>query len=43
MLCAQDNILNIGSVLKLELNEVLGYLSYRIDKSNKENQKSNKK
>lgn len=41
MLCAQDNILNINPVLKLDLYEILGYLSYRLDKSNKERQKAN--
>jgi hypothetical protein len=39
MLCAGDDILKIEPVLKLSLNEVLGYLSYRIDKSNKQRQK----
>jgi hypothetical protein len=36
MLCASDNILSVEPVLKLELMEVLSYLSYRIDKANKE-------
>jgi len=39
MLCAGDEILKIEPVLKLSLNEVLGYLSYRIDKANKQRQK----
>lgn len=39
MLCAGDDILKIEPVLKLSLNEVLGYLSYRIDKANKQRQK----
>jgi hypothetical protein len=39
MLCSGDDILKIDPVLKLPLNEVLGYLSYRIDKSNKQRQK----
>jgi hypothetical protein len=39
MLCAGDDILKIEPVLKLTLNEVMGYLSYRIDKANKERQK----
>jgi hypothetical protein len=42
MLCAQDNILNVNGVLKLTLNEVLAYLSYRIDKAHKEAQKHTK-
>ena len=41
MLCAQDNLLNVNPILKLELYEVLGYLSYRLDKANKERQKAN--
>jgi hypothetical protein len=36
MLCAGDDILKVEPILKLELFEVLGYLSYRIDKANKE-------
>lgn len=36
MLASQENILNIDPVLKLDLMEVLGYLSFRIDKANKE-------
>jgi hypothetical protein len=39
MLCAGDDILKVEPVLKLSLNEVLGYLSYRIDKANKARQK----
>jgi hypothetical protein len=39
MLAAADDILKIDPVLKLPLNEVLGYLSYRIDKANKQRQK----
>lgn len=39
MLCASDDILKIEPVLKLSLQEVLGYLSYRIDKGNKQRQK----
>jgi hypothetical protein len=39
MLCANDDILKINPVLKLTLNEVLGYLSYRLDKANKERQR----
>ena len=39
MLCANDDILKINPVLKLSLNEVLGYLSYRLDKANKERQR----
>ena len=42
MLCAQDDILKVNPVLKLELFEVLGYLSYRLDKAHKENQKNQK-
>jgi len=42
MLCAQDDILKVNPVLKLELFEVLGYLSYRLDKAHKENQKHQK-
>jgi len=41
MLCAQDNILNVNGVLKLTLTEVLSYLSYRLDKANKEARKLN--
>ena len=40
MLCADDKILNINPVLKLDLYEILGYLSYRLDKSNKERQRA---
>jgi hypothetical protein len=39
MLCSGDDILKVEPVLKLSLNEVLGYLSYRIDKANKARQK----
>jgi len=39
MLAAQDDILKSGDVLKLNLYEVLSYLSYRLDKSDRENQK----
>jgi hypothetical protein len=39
MLCAGDDILKMNPVLQMSLNEVLGYLSYRIDKANKERQK----
>lgn len=39
MLCADDDILKIEPVLKLPLMEVMGYLSYRIDKANKQRQK----
>jgi hypothetical protein len=39
MLCAGDEILQVEPVLKLQLNEVLVYLSYRIDKANKQRQK----
>jgi len=39
MLCAGDNILNIEPVLQLELMEVLSYLSYRLDKANKERER----
>jgi hypothetical protein len=39
MLCAGDDILKVDPVLKLSLNEVMGYLSYRIDKANKQRQK----
>lgn len=42
MLCAQDNILSVEPVLKLDLMEVLGYLSYRIDKANKEREAQQK-
>lgn len=42
MLCAQDDILKVNPVLKLELYEVLGYLSYRLDKAHKENQRNQK-
>ena len=42
MLCAQDDILKVNPVLKLELFEVLGYLSYRLDKAHKENQRNQK-
>ena len=38
MLCSQDDILKIDSVLKIDLYQVLGYLSYRLDKLNKERQ-----
>ncbi len=40
MLASQENILNIEPVLKLDLMEVLGYLSFRIDKANKEAEKA---
>ncbi len=39
MLCAGDDILKMNPVLVMTLNEVLGYLSYRIDKANKQRQK----
>jgi len=39
MLAAQDDILKTGQVLKLNLYEVLSYLSYRLDKADRENQK----
>jgi hypothetical protein len=39
MLASQDDILKTGKVLKLDLYEVLSYLSYRIDKADKESQK----
>jgi len=42
MLCAQDDILKVNPVLKLELFEVLGYLSYRLDKAHKERQQNQK-
>jgi hypothetical protein len=42
MLCAQDDILKVNPVLKLELYEVMGYLSYRLDKAHKENQRNQK-
>jgi hypothetical protein len=41
MLCAQDTILNVSPILALNLMEVLSYLSYRLDKANKERQKQN--
>jgi hypothetical protein len=40
MLASQENLLNIEPVLKLDLMEVLGYLSFRIDKANKEAEKA---
>jgi hypothetical protein len=40
MMCAQDDILKVNPVLKLDLYEVLGYLSYRLDKAHKENQRT---
>jgi len=39
MLAAQDDILKSSEVLKLNLYEVLSYLSYRLDKADKESQK----
>jgi hypothetical protein len=39
MLCAQDDVLKVSPILNLNLMEVLSYLSYRIDKANKERQK----
>lgn len=41
MLCAQDNILSVSPILSLNLMEVLSYLSYRLDKANKERQRQN--
>jgi hypothetical protein len=40
MLCAGDDLLKVEPVLKKDLMEVLGYLSYRIDKANKEAQRA---
>jgi hypothetical protein len=40
MLCSQDDVLKMNPVLQLGLYEVLGYLSYRLDKANKEKQKA---
>jgi hypothetical protein len=42
MLCSQDDILKVNQVLLLDLYEVLGYLSYRLDKAHKENQRNQK-
>lgn len=42
MLASQENILSIEPVLKLDLMEVLGYLSFRIDKANKEAERASK-
>jgi len=39
MLACNDNLLNQGEVLKLNLYQVLSYLSYRLDKADRENQK----
>ena len=39
MLASQDDILKTGQVLKLNLYEVLSYLSYRLEKADKEHQK----
>jgi hypothetical protein len=42
MLCSQDDILKVNQVLLLDLYEVLGYLSYRLDKAHKENHRNQK-
>lgn len=39
MLASNDDLLNTREVLKLNLYEVLSYLSYRLDKADKESQK----
>jgi len=39
MLASQDDLLKTGQVLKLNLYEVLSYLSYRLDKADRESQK----